>query len=253
MLSYYAGQLPAVEINNTFYRMPKASVMEDWATKTPAAFVFAIKASRRITHFARLKDAGDHVDYLFKNIAGLGDKAGPVLFQLPPNFKKDLDRLKGFLGILPPKRRVTFEFRHPSWFEADVVEALSQAGAALCVAETNADEKRARDHRYRGLGLPAAPPRGLHQGEAAGLGQGHRQAIVVRGLRLPQARGQGHGAQTRPRVDGSCRRLAQIEAAIKLLRRVRGVHERDHLLDQAALDLWGFDPMKLCRIRFQIE
>ena len=74
MLSYYAGQLPAVEINNTFYRMPKASVMEDWAAKTPAAFTFAVKASRRITHFARLKDAGDHVDYLFENLAGLGDK-----------------------------------------------------------------------------------------------------------------------------------------------------------------------------------
>ena len=142
MLSYYAGQLPAVEINNTFYRMPKASVMEDWAAKTPAAFTFAVKASRRITHFARLKDAGEHVAYLFDNLAGLGDKADPVLFQLPPNFKKDLDRLKGFLGVLPPKRRVTFELRHPSWFENDVVEALSQAGAALCVAETNADDKR---------------------------------------------------------------------------------------------------------------
>ena len=142
MLTYYAERLPAVEINNTFYRMPKTSVLEDWAAKTPAAFRFAIKASRRITHFSRLKEAGEHVAYLFDNLAALGDKLGPVLFQLPPNFKKDLDRLKAFIEILPPGRRVTFEFRHPSWFDDDVVEVLTQAGAALCVAETNADTRR---------------------------------------------------------------------------------------------------------------
>ena len=142
MLTYYADRLPAVEINNTFYRMPKTSVIEDWAAKTPAAFRFAIKASRRITHFSRLKEAGEHVSYLFDNLAALGDKLGPVLFQLPPNFKKDLDRLKAFIEILPPGRRVTFEFRHPSWFDDAVVEVLTQAGAALCVAETNADTRR---------------------------------------------------------------------------------------------------------------
>jgi len=114
MLTYYTGRLPAVEINNTFYRMPKITVLEDWAAKTPAAFTFAVKASRRITHFSHLKDAGEHVAYLFDNLAALGEKAGPVLFQLPPNFKKDIDRLKAFLGILPPERRVAFEFRHPT-------------------------------------------------------------------------------------------------------------------------------------------
>jgi len=137
MLGWYAERLPTVEINNTFYRMPKTSVLENWAACTPPAFRFAIKASRRITHDARLKadEAADSVAYLYKNLATLGAKRGPVLFQLPPFLKKDLPRLQDFLQLLPPGHRAVFEFRNDSWFADDVYAALEAAGAALCLSE----------------------------------------------------------------------------------------------------------------------
>jgi uncharacterized protein YecE (DUF72 family) len=137
MLAWYAERLPTVEINNTFYRMPKAAVLAQWAQSTPAAFRFAIKASRRITHDARLKadEAAEAVGYLYRNLASLGDKRGPVLYQLPPFLKKDLPRLTEFLAVLPADHRATFEFRHESWFDDEVYAALSVAGAALCLSE----------------------------------------------------------------------------------------------------------------------
>ncbi|GAB3388747.1 DUF72 domain-containing protein [Lysobacter fragariae] len=142
MLAFYAQHLPAVEINNTFYQMPRASVLENWAAATPAGFRFAIKASRRITHDARLKadTAADSVDYLYRVLATLGDKRGPVLFQLPPFLKKDLVRLGEFLRILPADHRAAFEFRHASWFDDDVYAALKDAGAALCLSEREDDQ-----------------------------------------------------------------------------------------------------------------
>ena len=137
MLAWYAQHLPAVEINNTFYRSPKVAVLEQWAAATPEAFSFAIKASRRITHDARLKAdaAAEPLGYLYKNLAALGDKRGPVLFQLPPFLKKDLPRLEDFLRLLPAEHRAAFEFRDASWFDDDVYAALSAAGAALCLSE----------------------------------------------------------------------------------------------------------------------
>ena len=137
MLAYYAERLPTVEINNTFYRMPKKDVLENWASSTPKDFRFAIKASRRITHMARLKadEAADSVAYLYKNLAALGAKRGPVLFQLPPFLKKDLPRLTEFLGLLPKEHRAAFEFRNESWFADDVYDALKGAGAALVLSE----------------------------------------------------------------------------------------------------------------------
>jgi uncharacterized protein YecE (DUF72 family) len=135
MLSYYAQRLPAVEINNTFYRMPKPALLEGWAAEVSPEFRFVLKASQRITHFKRLKDAASEVDYFFGVAATLGDRLGPALFQLPPNLKKDLPRLEAFLGTIPAGRRAAFEFRHASWFEDDVFAALRSAGAALCVAE----------------------------------------------------------------------------------------------------------------------
>jgi uncharacterized protein YecE (DUF72 family) len=137
MLAFYAARLPTVEINNTFYRMPKTEVLEAWSKATPAAFRFAIKASRRITHISRLKadSAADSVQYLYRQLAALGDKRGPVLFQLPPNLKKDLPRLQAFLGLLPPGHGAALEFRNESWFAEDVYEALKGAGAALCLSE----------------------------------------------------------------------------------------------------------------------
>lgn len=141
MLAYYSERLPTVEINNTFYRMPKTEVLQNWAAQTPAEFRFAIKASRRITHFARLKaeEAGENVAFLYKQLEALGDKRGPVLFQLPPFLKKDLPRLAGFLELLPADHRAAFEFRNDSWFDDEVYAALKGAGASLCFSEREDD------------------------------------------------------------------------------------------------------------------
>src|SRR5712692_518003 len=137
MLAWYAERLPTVEINNTFYQMPKVTVLENWAKSTPEGFRFAIKASRRITHMARLKadTAADSVAYLYKNLAALGAKRGPVLFQLPPFMKKDLPRLREFLHLLPEGHGAAVEFRKESWSADDVYDALKAAGAALCLSE----------------------------------------------------------------------------------------------------------------------
>jgi uncharacterized protein YecE (DUF72 family) len=137
MLPYYAARLPTVEINNTFYRMPQTSMLENWAQITPEGFRFAIKAPRRITHISRLKadSAADSVNYLYGNLAALGPKRGPVLFQLPPNLKKDVPRLDAFLALLPPDHRAAFEFRNETWFDDDVYSALKAAGAALVLSE----------------------------------------------------------------------------------------------------------------------
>ncbi len=137
MLAWYAERLPTVEINNTFYQMPKVEVLQRWADATPEAFRFAIKASKRITHDARLgaEAAADSVAYLYKNLATLGPKRGPVLFQLPPFLKKDTARLQAFLGLLPEGHRAAFEFRHDTWFDNDVYALLKSAGASLCLSE----------------------------------------------------------------------------------------------------------------------
>ena len=137
MLPWYAERLPTVEINNTFYRTPKTSVLEAWAAATPPGFRFAIKASRRITHIARLKTetVGEPLGWLYENLAALGPKRGSVLFQLPPNFRKDLPRLVAFLQMLPEDHRASFEFRNETWFDDDVYDALKNAGAALCLSE----------------------------------------------------------------------------------------------------------------------
>jgi uncharacterized protein YecE (DUF72 family) len=137
MLPFYSARLPTVEINNTFYRMPKTSVIENWAAATPEDFRFSIKASQRITHMSRLRaeTAAEPVGYLYKNLAALRAKRGPVLFQLPPNMKKDLARLTGFLSLLPADHNATFEFRNDTWFDDEVYATLKNAGAALCLSE----------------------------------------------------------------------------------------------------------------------
>lgn len=142
MLAWYAERLPSVEINNSFYQMPKVNVLENWAQATPEAFRFSIKAPRRITHEARLAAdaAADSVAYLYKNLGALGARRGPVLFQLPPFLKKDPPRLKDFLALLPEGHRAAFEFRHASWFDDDVYALLRAAGASLCVSEREDNE-----------------------------------------------------------------------------------------------------------------
>ena len=140
MLHYYSERFSAVEINYTFTRLPKPSVLEAWAAEVPAKFMFALKAPQRITHFQRLKDSGDTLA-TFLEVAGvLKARLGPLLFQLPPNFKKDLPRLREFLTLLP-SIRAAFEFRHASWFDDDVFDLLRQRKVALCIAEADDDLK----------------------------------------------------------------------------------------------------------------
>ncbi len=139
MLSFYASRLGAVEMNNTFYRMPKADQLERWRDAVPRDFRFALKASRRITHHRRLRDAGDAVEYLHRTSGALGERLGPTLFQLPPYLKRDEERLAAFLGELPGGMRSAFEFRHASWFEDSVFALLRDAGAALCIADSGGD------------------------------------------------------------------------------------------------------------------
>jgi uncharacterized protein YecE (DUF72 family) len=141
MLPYYSARLPTVEINNTFYRMPRTTMLEEWVRITPESFRFSIKASRRITHMSRIKaeSSAESVAYLYKALESLGAKRGPVLFQLPPNFKKDLARLEEFLKLLPTDHRAAFEFRNESWFEDDVYAALKSVGASLCFSERQDD------------------------------------------------------------------------------------------------------------------
>ena len=140
MLRFYTARLPAVEINNTFYRLPKESTLQSWAEQAPAEFHFVLKAPQKITHVKRLKDAAAEVEYLFRVGTALGSNTGAVLFQLPPHLRKDLERLQNFLSILPKDRAIAFEFRHPSWFDDEVFACLRAHNRALCVAETDDTE-----------------------------------------------------------------------------------------------------------------
>jgi uncharacterized protein YecE (DUF72 family) len=135
-LPYYAGRFDTVEVNNTFYRMPSEALLAGWAAAVPESFVFAMKAPQAITHRKRLKDAADPVAQLAVASQALGSRRGPVLFGLPPNLKQDLPRLEAFLDAMPSGIRAAFEFRHPSWFDDSVFEALRRRDAALCVAES---------------------------------------------------------------------------------------------------------------------
>jgi uncharacterized protein YecE (DUF72 family) len=136
MLHYYGERLGSVEINSTFYRMPKPSVLETWSGQVPATFRFSIKASMKITHRKRLEDAGEETGYLVETVRALGSRLGVLLFQLPPNLKEDAARLEAFLEILPPDIPTAFEFRHPSWGNDRVHTLLHAHGAALCQADT---------------------------------------------------------------------------------------------------------------------
>ncbi|HEX9049687.1 MAG TPA: DUF72 domain-containing protein [Anaeromyxobacter sp.] len=135
MLAAYAARLPVVEINATFYRMPQATTLAGWRARVPPGFVFALKGPQRITHVKRLAGAGEDVAFFHSVAAELGPALGPILWQLPPSLKKDLPRLRDFLALLPRGGRAAFEFRHASWHDDDVLAALSDAGAALCVAD----------------------------------------------------------------------------------------------------------------------
>jgi uncharacterized protein YecE (DUF72 family) len=135
MLRFYGERFRTVEINSTFYGLPKASVLEGWADAVPANFQFVLKAPKQITHLQGLNDVGDLVAQLLEVAGALTEHQGPLLFQLPPTAKKDVPRLRAFLALLPLQRRAAFEFRHPSWFDDEVLGLLRDHRAALCVAD----------------------------------------------------------------------------------------------------------------------
>jgi uncharacterized protein YecE (DUF72 family) len=137
MLPFYAGHFQSVEINNTFYRMPEAKTLTKWVGEVPDNFTFVLKAPQRITHQKKLNDAADDVRYFFEIAASLGPKLGPVLFQLPPYFRKDAARLRDFIGVVPRDARIGFEFRHASWMDDEVYGILHDRDAALCASETD--------------------------------------------------------------------------------------------------------------------
>src|SRR2546422_11467346 len=139
MLAFYSQRLPAVEINTTFYRLPQASMIENWKEQVPARFRFSIKATQHITHIKRLNNAVDETRYLLATASLLEELLGVVLFQLPPNMKKDAERLRNFLLLLPSEARAAFEFRHESWFDDEVFALLRDRDCALVVSDT--DEK----------------------------------------------------------------------------------------------------------------
>ena len=140
MLAFYAERLSAVEINNTFYRMPKKSVLENWAAQVPDGFRFSIKASRRITHFKRLKDTSEEMEFFLGNVDVLGDRLGVLLFQLPPNLKCDVERLDAFFELLPDGLPAAFEFRHDSWRDDAVHERLRARNFALVAVDAEDQE-----------------------------------------------------------------------------------------------------------------
>lgn len=136
-LAHYATRLNGVEIDSTFYRMPTEKSLDAWRDATPEHFRFAIKANQKITHRERLVVPSDSVKYLLDTLPRLGDRLGVVLYQLPPNFKRDLGRLESFLIALPPSPRSAFEFRHLSWFDDDTYRLLEKHGAALCINDND--------------------------------------------------------------------------------------------------------------------
>jgi uncharacterized protein YecE (DUF72 family) len=136
MLPYYAERFPTVEINYTFYRAPNEKILDGWSRATPEHFKLTLKAPRRITHDARLRDCGDRVRQFMETAATLGPKLGALLFQLPPNLKKDVALFDAFLDTFPPRVSAAFEFRHASWLDDDVYERLRARNLALCVADS---------------------------------------------------------------------------------------------------------------------
>jgi len=139
-LSYYAQHFSTTEVNNTFYRMPTAKLCEGWYAEVPDDFLFTLKLSQRITHFKRLRNVDDEMSFFLDSAAGLKEKLGPILVQLPPNFKKDTEVLEGFLDKFASKGKLAFEFRHESWFADEVYDLLREHKTTLGVVEKEQGE-----------------------------------------------------------------------------------------------------------------
>ncbi len=135
MLEFYAGRFDTVEVNNSFYHLPLETGLENWRESTPAGFHFAVKGSRYLTHMKKLKDPEPGVEKFFARVDLLGRKLGPVVFQLPPWWEADPERLEGFLQALPPRRRYAFELRNETWRTEEIYRILRRHNAAFCVFE----------------------------------------------------------------------------------------------------------------------
>jgi uncharacterized protein YecE (DUF72 family) len=165
MLRFYSTQFEAVEVNSSFYRLPQRATLLVWKEATPDCFVFAFKASRYLTHMKKLTDAGDALAAMLERARVLGPKLGPVLFQLPPRWRVDVDRLRQFLAILPRDIRAAFEFRDPSWFSDAVYESLRESAAGFCIYDLGGTTSRqivTSDLAYVRLHGPGGPYQGLY-------------------------------------------------------------------------------------------
>ena len=185
-LAYYASQFRTTELNGVFYRTPTPEAVKGWREQTPADFVFAWKASKFITHWKRLSERCDNsLELLEDRLSLLGPKVGPILFQLPPQFEMNYERLASFVKMLRAKRRYAFEFRHASWYAPRVLRLLSDANIALCIsdhAHAPAPWKRTADFVYvRGHG-----PGGRYKGHYSPA------ALASWGRTIKQWRGRGH-------------------------------------------------------------
>ncbi len=137
MLRFYSGRLNTVEVNNTFYHMPRESVLTSWAAQVPDDFVFALKAPQVITHLKRLRNVSGEAEYLFRTISVLEGKLGPVLFQFPKSFRADPGALRDLLALIPDDPASALEFRSPSWLDGEILDSLRKKGASLCIADTD--------------------------------------------------------------------------------------------------------------------
>jgi uncharacterized protein YecE (DUF72 family) len=135
LLEYYSGHFDTVEINNSFYRLPKKETLRRWRESVPKGFIFSFKANRYITHMKKLKDPADSLARMLDVVDSLGDALGPILFQLPPRWKFNPERFSSFLDVLPRRYRYVFEFRDQSWLVPEVYKALNETGTAFCIYE----------------------------------------------------------------------------------------------------------------------
>lgn len=165
MLAFYAGQFDTVEVNATFYHLPSKNTIQNWIDTIPDHFLFSVKASRYITHFKKLKDPEDSLEKFMERIAVFGKKLGPILFQLPPNWHRDCNRLSAFIDVLPQTNRYVFEFRDDTWFREDVIRLLEQAGIACCLYDLEGKESPVyltAEFAYLRLHGPAARYKGSY-------------------------------------------------------------------------------------------
>lgn len=165
LLKYYADHFLTVEINNSFYRMPGEETIREWRDTVPGGFIFAVKASRFITHMKKLRDAERPLTTFLEKIGIIGRKLGPVLFQLPPRWNVNMERLASFLALLPEKYRYAFEFRDPSWFDPNVYALLNKHKAAFCIYDLDGRQSPkivTSDLVYIRLHGPDGPYRGQY-------------------------------------------------------------------------------------------